>query len=401
MNAHDDLARWPADTPLCALSGDGWHARGVPDWTLRALDELDPADPLADLRRIDDEPGAYVGYLSYDLRTLLEPSASALPRDADRAMDDRDAPALAIAKLDQPPELEEHNDERGYSVTEFESATGRGAYEANVARAVGLIHAGDCFQANIAHRLSAQVRGNTRALSIALLMRTTPAFGAHLELPGLTLISASPELFLDYDATSRRVTTRPIKGTRPLEAPGSELERSEKDRAELAMITDLMRNDPGRIASPASVRVEEKRAIDAHAGAMGVRHASSTVSCTLAGGLTIADLFAHTFPPCSVTGAPKVRAMQIIDALEPVRRHAYCGCVFCIRPDGSMTASVAIRTLTLDHVSGTLDLPVGAGIVADSVPSDEWEETLTKARALRGAIEEGATPRRTQGVAGP
>lgn len=379
----------------CLLSGEGWggDVLGTPSWTVRTLDDLDPRDPFADLR--DPDGATRVGFISYDVRTLLEPSAHALDRDGAPALDDRHAPALAIARLDTSgaPTLGD------YSVSEFVSATGREGYEAAVARCVDLIHAGDCFQANIAHRMSASFVGDARALARALFGRTRPAFGALLELPGQTIISVSPELFLDYDARTRRVVTRPIKGTRPLETHPDDLEHAEKDGAELAMITDLMRNDLGRVAAPACVRVERRRDIEEHAGELGVRHASSTVSCTLAGGATVADLLAATFPPGSVTGAPKVRAMQIIDALEPVRRHAYCGTVFLLRPDGSLTASVAIRTLTLDHSTGTLDLPVGAGIVADSDPASEWEETQTKARAIVRAIQDGATPRTDAGVA--
>ncbi|GAB4547879.1 MAG: hypothetical protein Tsb0013_08010 [Phycisphaerales bacterium] len=382
---------------LCRLVGEGWGGDvvGAPTWTVRALADLDPRDPLADLRSACASGATHVGYVSYDVRALLEPSSGALDADGAPAIDDRNAPALAIARLDDAP------DERalgGYAVSGFASTTGRQGYTAQVERCVGLVHAGDCFQANLAHRLTAHFDGDARALAHALFERTRPAFGALLELAGHTIVSVSPELFVSFDARTRRVVTRPIKGTRPAETPAADLERAEKDTAELAMITDLMRNDLGRVAAPASVRVDTERALDTHAGELGVRHASSTVSCTLARGLDGADLLARTFPPGSVTGAPKVRAMQIIDALEPVRRHAYCGTIFVIRPDGSLVSSVAIRTLTVDHAAGVIDLPVGAGIVADSDPEAEWDETMTKARAIVRAIEERATPRDVLGV---
>ncbi|MEM1424582.1 MAG: anthranilate synthase component I family protein [Planctomycetota bacterium] len=375
---------------VCRLVGGGWGGdiAGTPDWTVRSMGDLDPRDPFADIRHACASGATHVGYVSYSVRTLLEPSGSALARDGAPATDDRGAPALAMARLD-----EAHDTAPGgaYAVGGFTSATGRDAYERQVARCVGLIHAGDCFQANLAHRLSAPFEGHARGLADALFGRTRPDFGALLELPTRTIVSVSPELFVSYDARTRRVVTEPIKGTRPAELPASELAGAEKDTAELAMITDLMRNDLGRVAAPGSVRVEHERALRAHAGALGVRHASSTVSCTLAPGLDAADLLTHTFPPGSVTGAPKVRAMQIIDALEPVMRHAYCGCIFLSCPDGSVTASVAIRTLTIDHERGVIDLPVGAGIVADSDPPSEWEETLTKSRAIIDAIRDGAT----------
>lgn len=377
-------------TPTCALIGAGWGAElvGAPTWTVRTLDELDPRDPFTDVRRCADDPSWWVGAVSYDVGRLIEPSATALPRDGVPAADDRAVPALALARVEPGGTFTPAG---GYTVGAFSSHTGRERYIDDVARSVELIHAGDCFQVNLAHRLSAPIEGDARAMSAALFERLHPGFGAHLELPGHTIVSVSPELFLRYDAPTRRVETRPIKGTRPVESPAGELERAEKDRAELAMITDLMRNDLGRVAQRGSVRVDEERTLEDHAGTLGVRHASSLVSCTLDDGVGLAELLSATFPPGSVTGAPKVRSMQVIDALEPVRRGFYCGCIFLIAPDGSMTASVPIRTLTIDHARSVVDLPVGAGIVADSDPQAEWDETMTKARAIVGAITAGAT----------
>lgn len=185
-----------------------------------------------------------------------------------------------------------------------------------------------------------------------------------------------------------------MKGTRPIDADPAELHAAEKDRAELNMIVDLMRNDLGRVAVPGSVRVTRPRDVDPHADS--VWQATATVEATLRDDLTPADLFLAAFPPGSVTGAPKVRAAQIIRALEPFPRGPYCGSLVRQHRNGRFTASVLIRTA---HITGAPDpagphtladarltYPVGAGIVADSDPDAEWEETLTKARVLTDAL---------------
>jgi para-aminobenzoate synthetase component 1 len=229
----------------------------------------------------------------------------------------------------------------------------------------------------------------------------------------------SPELFLEFDAATRRVTTRPMKGTRPGNADPAELEASPKDRAELNMIIDLMRNDLGRVCRFGSVRVESVRTIEGH-GQSSPPHlltcspaheppsrnrspalwqATGTVTGELHEGLDACDLLGAAFPPGSVTGAPKIRAMQIIDELEPVARGPYCGCIGWIGDDGSAAFSVAIRTALITGTAGdrspdwiedgVLDYSVGAGIVADSDPESEWRETLDKA----GVLEVGAERR--------
>lgn len=286
------------------------------------------------------------------------------------------------------------------------SRSGREAFLKAAERALGYIRAGDVYQVNLAHVLTAEFHGSPRALFDALLRSAHPDFAAYAELPdGRAVVSASPELFLAYNARDGSALTRPMKGTRPLDADPTELEMSPKDRAELDMITDLMRNDLGRIARPGSVRVVEARRIERHRG--GQLQATSTVSASLRPGLGLADILTAAFPPGSITGAPKVRAMQIIEQLEPADRGFYCGSIGHIAPDGSALFSVAIRTATLTPTAPgrwRLDLPVGAGIVADSDPASEWEETLLKAEAFRSAplhndpaahpapIPRGATP---------
>lgn len=280
----------------------------------------------------------------------------------------------------------------------------RGPYTAAVAECLRLIAAGDAYQINLAHHLTAPFRGDALALYHTLAAAARPDHAGFLawddpaspEGAGLrhAVLSLSPELFLDYDPATRLIRTKPMKGTRPFAGDPAELDASEKDRAELNMIVDLMRNDLGRVAVPGSVRVTRPRDIDPHA--RSVWQATATVEATLREGLTPADLFRAAFPPGSVTGAPKVRAAQIIRALEPLPRGPYCGSLVRLRADGRLTASVLIRTA---HIRGTpdpadphrfldarLDFPVGAGIVADSDPDAEWRETLTKARVLAGTL---------------
>jgi anthranilate/para-aminobenzoate synthase component I len=288
----------------------------------------------------------------------------------------------------------------------------RQAYERAVARALEYIRAGDVYQVNLAHPLEGAFTGSARALASRLLRAARPWYGAYLEQAGderRALISASPESFLAYDARTRRVETRPMKGTRAGAGDPRELERNDKERAELNMIVDLMRNDLGRVCELGSVRVDAPRDVEAHGAASseksdggasvaartpGVLQATATVSGTLRAGLDLADLLWATFPPGSVTGAPKVRAMQIIDELEPAPRGPYCGAIGWVGADGSGAFSVAIRTAeirglahapALDSIQGTLRAWVGAGIVADSLPPAEWEETIVKAWALRAA----------------
>lgn len=306
------------------------------------------------------------------------------------------------------------------------SDTGEAAYTSHVAAIIDHIRAGDVYQVNLAHHLLASFEGCPRALFLALIRESAPPFGALIEVwqgeRRAAVLSISPELFLDADLSQsggaegpRRVVTRPIKGTRAIDPhtplpPGGEdvaqrqergalasadLLRSSKDRAELAMIVDLMRNDLGRVCEFGSVRVEDARALERHAGG-SLLHTVATVAGRLRPGVALDDLLRATFPPGSVTGAPKIAAMQLIRELESRPRGAYCGAIGFASDHGPTRLSVAIRTATITgiasnparpcEIEGELDFPVGAGIVADSNPREEWEETLAKADALRRAL---------------
>ncbi len=202
------------------------------------------------------------------------------------------------------------------------------------------------------------------------------------------MISASPERFLRLHPDGR-IETRPIKGTRRRSsartedaALAEELLASAKDRAENLMIVDLLRNDLSRVARTGSVRVPQLCGLESFAA---VHHLVSSIEAELREGLGPVDLLRVSFPGGSVTGAPKIRAMEIIRELEPARRGPYCGAVAWIGFDGAMDSSIVIRTLVVD--GRTVILQAGGGIVADSVPAAEYEETMDKARALRSCLD--------------
>ncbi len=262
----------------------------------------------------------------------------------------------------------------------------RRQYEHAVARAIEYIAAGDIFQVNLSQRLVVATEQDPTDLFLRLRRHNPSFFGAYLRPPGAAIVSASPELFLSL--RGRDVVTRPIKGTRRRAAdPGEdarlrdELWQSPKDRAELAMIIDLERNDLGRVCEYGSIRVVEAAAMECHPT---VHHLVATVAGRLREGLNAIDLLRATFPGGSITGAPKIRAMEIIDELEPVPRGVYCGSIGYVALDGSAMFNIAIRTIAIG--AGEAEVYAGGGIVADSTPGGEYDETLAKAAALLDAL---------------
>ncbi len=250
------------------------------------------------------------------------------------------------------------------------------------------IASGDVYQVNLSQRARCAYDGDSVALYQALRLGNPAPYGAYLDLGDWQLISTSPEQFLQK--TGRQLETRPIKGTRPrgIDAAGDRqneaaLRVSKKDRAELLMIVDLERNDLGRVAEFGSVQVEGLYQLERYAK---VIHQTARVKATLAERKDIYDALAAIFPGGSITGAPKIRAMQIIEELEPTRRGVYCGSIGYIGFDGDAEFNIAIRSLHLKD--GQLDYQVGGGIVWDSDPQDEYQETLDKARAIRETIDQ-------------
>jgi len=287
--------------------------------------------------------------------------------------------------------------------TALESNFTRAEFERAVSRIREYIAAGDVYQVNLSQRFHAPFPGSALALYRRLRARNPAPFGAYLEFGDAQVASISPERFVRLDATTRAAEARPIKGTRPRGTTSvedavlaRELLASEKDRAENVMIVDLLRNDLGKVCRPGSVRVPNLFALESHPT---VHHLVSTVTGELAEGADAFDLLRAAFPGGSVTGAPKIRAMQIIAELERAPRGLYCGAIGYVSVTGAMDFNIPIRTIVLRNGSATFH--AGAGIVWDSDPAAEYEETLAKARTMIEALTSPRKMPRTRGRARP
>ena len=275
----------------------------------------------------------------------------------------------ALAEADEPQE---------FTVGSFTMTPSPDEHRMSVARALEHIRAGDIFQVNLCARLEAPFDGDPLDLFCTGVEALAPAYAAYVAAPEGTIASFSPELFLRR--TGDEVLTSPIKGTAPLDSDPDELTASAKDRAENVMIVDLMRNDLGRVCTPGSVRVPALVRAERHA----VWHLVSDVVGHLGPDVTDSALLRATFPPGSVTGAPKVRAMEIASELEPTAREAYTGAIGHVSAAAGLELSVAIRTFEIS--GGWVWLGVGGGIVADSTPDGELAECFDKARPLIEAV---------------
>lgn len=338
-----------------------WEPDEVPD----ALAAVDAA--LAD--------GSWVaGCASYELGLALEPRLRRLLPPG------RQQPLLDFGVFGAPVRVRpvRPGGQLDRLQPEWDAARYRTAFD----RVAAYIQAGDIYQANLTFPLYGHWEGDPAALSAQLAARQPVGEGALLRLGGVTLVSRSPELFFALDGRGG-IETRPMKGTAPRQpdsaadaAARAFLARSPKDRAENLMIVDLLRNDIGRIAEIGSVAVPELFAIESYAT---VHQMVSRVTGRLRPEIGLGGILAALFPCGSVTGAPKVRAMEIIRELETAPREAYCGAIGWAAPDGRARFNVAIRTLTL-HPGGKAVLNVGGGVVADSTAAAEYEEALWKAR---------------------
>ncbi|WP_313752154.1 aminodeoxychorismate synthase component 1 [Mixta calida] len=263
-------------------------------------------------------------------------------------------------------------------------------YRARFDRVQAWLQAGDCYQVNLAQRFQAAYEGDEWQAFLRLNQSNRAPFSAFLRLPESAVLSLSPERFLSL--RDGVIETRPIKGTLPrLEDAQADrqqalrLANSEKDRAENLMIVDLLRNDIGRVAVPGSVRVPELFVVEQFPA---VHHLVSTIRAQLKTGLSACDLLRACFPGGSITGAPKVRAMEIIETLEPQRRNAWCGSIGYLSRCGRMDSSITIRTLIAEQ--GQLYCAAGGGIVADSEADLEYQETLHKLRRILPLLENEA-----------
>jgi len=281
--------------------------------------------------------------------------------------------------------------DRGWWNASFQlhSSFSRDGYLAAVRQVRDYIFAGDIFQANLSQRFEAAIEESPWSFYLRLRQRNAAPFAAFLDFPEVTVVSASPERFLRVNAHGH-VETRPIKGTRPRgfgpehdAALGQALAESAKDRAENLMIVDLMRNDLSRVCAPHSVRVSELFSLEHYAT---VHHLVSTVEGQLEPGHDAIDLLRAAFPGGSITGAPKLRAMEVIAELEPSRRGVYCGSIGYWSVTGDLDTNIAIRTAVVQD--GRAYFSAGGGIVADSDPHQEYVETLDKARAMIDVLAE-------------
>ena len=406
----------------------GWHGERTPDHPLEDLDALIRACPPVDVPELGAFWSGAVGYFSYDVVRLIERLPSAPPR-ADTAPDAlfvftdalviidnlraqarvvvgvplgsdisdgalRTAYDAALATVEQTiarlrspvtmPSLDFRSDAPPAIGV---SNVSRDDFVASVERIKEYIAAGDVFQVLFARRIRVPFDFPSEALYRALRALNPSPYMYHLVLDGVELVGSSPELLVRVDAG--RVTVRPIAGTRPRGATAEEdavmteeLITDEKERAEHVMLVDLGRNDVGRIAEYGSVQVSDFMHVERFSH---VFHLVSHVEGTLRPGLDALDAFRATFPAGTMTGAPKVRAMEIIDELEPERRGPYSGAVGYIAAGGArMDLAITIRTCVI--ADGVANVQAGGGIVLDSVASSEWEESENKARAMLTAI---------------
>ena len=401
----------------------------------RGVIERHEGDPLAFLRtflarfRAAPQPGlprfcgGLAGYFGYDTVRHIEPRLGARRRDVDDALDD--LPDMLLLLTDElavidnlagkiylivyadpgEPDAYAHAQERlqqlrrasrtpvtipfqtATEVTRAVSETGPEAFQAAVRRAKDYIAAGDIMQVVLSQRMHLPFAASPLSLYRALRSLNPSPYMFYYDFGDFHVVGASPEILVRKEGAT--VTLRPIAGTRPRgenrdadERLARELAVDPKELAEHLMLLDLGRNDVGHVAATGTVRVTEQMTIERYSHVM---HIVSNVEGTLPPGTTSLDVLAASFPAGTVSGAPKVRAMEIIDELEPSARSVYAGAVGYISFQDDMDLAIAIRTSVLRN--GVLYVQVGAGIVHDSVPETEWQETLNKARALLRAAE--------------
>lgn len=339
--------------------------------------------------------GGALGYFGYDLGRRIE----SIPQ---LAKDDIALPEMAVGLYSWAVVID-HLEKRAYLVgnqveehynwltsqskmqaslfaltTDWQSNMTRNNYFDKFNQVHHYLLSGDCYQINLAQRFHSHYKGDPFQAYQLLEKENSAPFSAYIQLDNASVLSVSPERFLQV--IENKIETKPIKGTRPrsddpLEdlANAQHLAHTEKDQAENLMIVDLLRNDIGRVAKPGTVQVPQLFAVESFPA---VHHLVSTVTAKLDNSYNVTDCLRACFPGGSITGAPKVRAMQIIEELEPHRRSVYCGSIGYISRTGRMDTSITIRTLVAKQ--GNIYAWAGGGLVADSIAADEYQETLDK-----------------------
>lgn len=365
------------------FSADGWGEaplRFIRPRLLLVAHRLDAVPAV--LARADAlaRAGEWVaGFVTYEAGAAFDPAFRFRPRSA--------LPFAWFGVFDAPAAGDAPAAAGAVRCDGWRPGVGRERYDADIGRILDHIRAGDVYQINQTIRLHGRFDGDPRALYERLRAGQPEGYCARLDLGRHRILSLSPELFFRRDG--RRLMSKPMKGTLARgDTPAADrlradaLRGSAKNRAENLMIVDLIRNDMSRVARPHSVGVPELFAVETYPT---VHQMTSTVSAELRPDADLADIFAALFPCGSVTGAPKIKAMEIIAGLEPEPRGIYCGAIGLLKPGGDAIFNVAIRTLALDGLTGRAEYGVGGGITADSVAHDEYEEMRAKARILQCA----------------
>ncbi len=392
------------------------------------------SDPMESVRRFHDRfhspdisglprfTGGLVGYFGYDTVRYIEPKLGAnthpdplkspdillmvsdevivfdklkgrvfVVLNIDPSVDDAWAKGQQrldelVSRLEQPLERFEKSEPGEVSEADFQSGFSREGYMQAVEAAREYIRAGDIMQVVLSQRMCVPYNGRPLDVYRALRTLNPSPYMYYLNMGDFQIVGSSPEILVSVEGD--QATVRPIAGTRPRGATIEQDEALEKDLmadpkelAEHLMLVDLGRNDLGRVAEIGSVKLTERMIIERYSHVM---HIVSNVVCKLREDLDAIDVLKATFPAGTVSGAPKIRAMEIIDELEPVKRGIYSGAVGYLGWNGNMDTAIAIRTSIIQQ--GTLTIQAGAGIVADSVPENEWEETLNKGRATFRAV---------------
>jgi len=379
MEREELIARLREDgTVLASLPGSGWGLFCAPAELViaRSVSEVEPA--FRALEEWTGRGGYAAGFVSYEAAAAFDPCMETHPNEG--------FPLLAFAFYERPPDRIEFPDCGGSAfVSALQPEWREAEYRERIAAVRAELFAGNIYQANLTFRCRAPLAVEPEALFLSLLSHHPVPFAAWVNLAGVKLLSLSPELFLESDGT--RIASSPMKGTAPRRPVAAEdraaavaLARDSKNRAENLMIVDMVRNDLGRVCRPGSVTVDPLFHVDTYAT---VHQMISTVHGELLPGTGLFDLFRAAFPPASITGAPKVRAVSVIKANEKSPRNIYTGTIGCFFPGSVFRLNVAIRTLTV--AGGTVETGVGGGITYDSEAGDEWREALLKSRYATNA----------------
>ena len=377
-------------TDICLLggTGGGWPARLAFDPCSKLSLTGSAADPKALIDfAVANQGKLIIGFLGYDFgRSLhgisqIKPSSLNLPdiyflaygnylQVADGQIENH-GQKIVLDQKSSPQSLP-------FLDQEFQPTISQAKYDQLFERTKNYIKSGDVYQLNLAHRLQAKSKRDPRTLFSKIARHNQAPMMGYLEAADFQLLSVSPERFVSIK--DGLIKTTPIKGTRSIDENGSattKLLADPKEKSELSMIVDLLRNDLGEVSETGSVKINGRRRVQTLTSLI---HTYSEISAKLRSDINPIEALLSMFPGGSVTGCPKRRAIQIIDELEPVNRGAYCGSLVCIDPEGNLDSSILIRTII--KKSRDLFLPIGGGIVFDSDKQSEYQETLDKARSI-------------------